>query len=119
VSGIVDVSLDNAPYVASRTVQDQTVLSNVPWSVAWRAGRPSAPLPPRPSDIADFEKSTGLKVQALYLTPQMYIVGVPAGWREWNILRDNLMTDKGQPPDGFIVDRKFRNGSVLLVRPGA
>lgn len=110
-SAIVDVSLDNGPYVASKVAPNGLVLSNMPWSVAWRAARPAAPIPPRPADLDQFERDTGLRVAALYLTPQMYIVGVPSSWSEWRELRGNQ-----QPPPGYVLDRRFRDGSVLFLR---
>ncbi|MFN8535038.1 MAG: glycosyltransferase family 39 protein [Dehalococcoidia bacterium] len=113
LSAIVDVSLEAGPAIASRTGPNELVLSNAPWSVAWRAARPSAPLPPFPSGLAEFERATGLRIAALYVTPQVYIVGMPAGWREWTLLRD-----RGEPPPGFRLERRFLHGGVLYVRDG-
>lgn len=110
-SAIVDVSLENGGYVASKTGSNDLILSNMPWSVAWRAHRPSAPIPPTPDGIAEFEQKTGLRVAALYLTPQMYIVGVPPTWSEWRELRG-----AERAPTGFVLDRRFRDGSMLLLR---
>jgi hypothetical protein len=116
LSAIVDVDLSAGPAIAARLPPDALVLSNVPWSVAWRAARPAAPLPPSPSGLADFERETGLRVRALYLTPQVYIVGMPAGWREWTLLRD-----RGDAPPGFRLERRFLHGGVLYLRvePGS
>ncbi len=114
LSAIVDVSLENGPYLASKVPPGGLVLSNLPWSVAWRAERPAVPLPHTPDDLSAFEQATGLKVSAIYLTPQMYIVGVPPGWRDWNVLRDQQKT-----VPGFRFDRRFLDGSVLLLREGA
>jgi hypothetical protein len=111
LSAIVDVSLDNGAVIASRTGPNDLVLSNAPWSVAWRAQRPAAPLPPTPGDLPEFERRTGLMPAALYVTPQVYIVGMPAGWREWTLLRD-----QGGAPPGYRVERRFLNGAVLMVR---
>ncbi|MCS6803270.1 MAG: glycosyltransferase family 39 protein [Chloroflexota bacterium] len=111
LSAIVDVSLDAGPAIAAATRPTDLVLSNVPWSVAWRAQRPAAPLPADPSGLEEFERRTGLRVAALYLTPQVYIVGMPASWREWTLLRDRL-----EPPPGFRVERRLLHGGVLYLR---
>ncbi|GIW07071.1 MAG: hypothetical protein KatS3mg060_1876 [Dehalococcoidia bacterium] len=111
LSAIVDVSLEAGPAIAAVTAPNDLVLSNVPWSVAWRAQRPSVPLPAFPSGLEEFERTTGLRVAAIYVTPQVYIVGMPAGWREWTLLRDRL-----EPPAGFRFERRFLHGGVLFVR---
>lgn len=111
LSAIVDVSLEAGPAIAAVTAPTDLVLSNVPWSVAWRAQRPAAPLPASPSGIEEFERLTGLRVAAIYVTPQVYIVGMPAGWRDWTLLRD-----RAEPPPGFRFERRFLHGGVLYLR---
>jgi hypothetical protein len=111
LSAIVDVSLEAGPTIAALTGPNDLVLSNVPWSVAWRAQRPSAPLPALPNEVEELERRSGLRVAAIYVTPQVYIVGMPAGWREWTRLRDRT-----EPPPGFRFERRFRHGGVLYLR---
>jgi hypothetical protein len=108
---IVDCDPEAASRLRQLLPKDAIVASNLPWSVGWQADRAAIPLPPTVDALPLLEDRYDLRIDALYLHPQFYIVGTPRGWAGWFqvLALPELLR-------GFEVAGRFENGAVLLVR---
>ncbi|MBI3946143.1 MAG: glycosyltransferase family 39 protein [Armatimonadetes bacterium] len=90
---------------------EKIVLSNAPWSIAWRARRKSVPLPPGPSLVPLLAREYHLDIGGIYLTPRTIGAWETPNWGAWEAVRAG---ERAVP--GFVAARRFRDGALLLVR---
>jgi hypothetical protein len=109
--GEVEARPENLSRLAEMVGPGRVVASNVPWSVAWQADRPSVPLPPTVAETAMVEQRYGLDIDAIYVAGQVSVVDAPRSWREWDDLRR-----QGKPPPGYVLAESFANGGRLFVK---
>jgi hypothetical protein len=95
--------------IARRFPPDATVVSDIPWAVAWVSDRPSVWLPLTEGDLVEIEKRRN--VQAIFLSAlvQTYPASERAEyWQEIYVT--------GSPPKGFQVSDVFQPADILFTR---
>ncbi|HQE92194.1 MAG TPA: glycosyltransferase family 39 protein [Anaerolineae bacterium] len=107
----IDTAPDNQQAIKTYVSDSSLVASNVPWSVAWQAGRYTIPIPPQPEDIPTLEVRYALRIHAIYLSSHFGIDNSPPEWKIWNTLRQEKL-----PIPGFTLAHQFADGSVLYLR---
>lgn len=112
LNAIVDISIENQPYIRANTPPGALFATNLPWSVGWQGQRRATPLSPTPDTLATMAARFGLRYDYIYLNPQVFIVAAPEGWKTWDRIRDG----RDPPPTGFVIERRFGDGSMLLRR---
>lgn len=90
---------------------EKIVISNAPWSIAWRARRKAVPLPPGPSLVPFLEREYHLDVGGIYLTPRTIGSWETPNWGAWEAVRAGA-----REVPGFAIAQRFRDGAVLLVK---
>ncbi|MDH7568543.1 MAG: glycosyltransferase family 39 protein [Armatimonadota bacterium] len=108
---LVDTYRSHMQVVRALVPADEVVLSNAPWSVAWRADRKSIPLPPGPSLVPFLSREYGVPVGAIYLTPRSVGAWEAAHAGAWEAVRTG-----DREVAGFRLARRFADGAVLLLR---
>lgn len=90
---------------------DEVVMSDAPWSVAWRTDRRSVPFPSGPALVPFVEQEYHLNVGGIYLIPRRVDALESANWRAWEAVRDGR-----RKVPGFVTARRFPDGAILLVK---
>jgi hypothetical protein len=107
-----EISKDNLRWLAANTPKGATLVSDIPWTVAWYADRRCAPLPPTPDQMSAFVKYHS-RPDGIYLRRPDVRPGVPDGWSRWK-----TVFDAHAPIPGYRVARVFANRAVYYERYG-
>lgn len=111
---LVDTWRSHMRVVAQEIAPREVVLSNAPWCIAWRAERPSVPLPLGPALMPLLAREYRLDVGGIYFTPRTIGSWETPNWDASEAVR----AGKRRVP-GFRVARRFRDGALLLVKERA